>query len=156
MDPYRNFRFRLLWQGQAVAGLTRVAGMSRPSGTVREGGDPSSPHILPGQTAFDPITLERGVTCDVGFEAWVNRIWVYSNTGADPTALTDFRRDLTLELRNEAGQTVVAYDLFRCWPSEYTALPELDASMNAVAIQTLVLQNEGWSRRDVDPPVESA
>jgi phage tail-like protein len=61
-------------------------------------------------------------------------------------SLKDFRKDITIELYNEAGQKVIAYNVYRCWVSEYQSLPELDANGNAVAIQSITLQNEGWER----------
>ena len=61
-------------------------------------------------------------------------------------SLADFRKDIVLELLNEAGQVVLAYKIFRCWPSEYQALPELDANAAAIAIQMLKLESEGWER----------
>src|SRR6202012_416353 len=107
---------------------------------------------MPGQTEYDQITLERGVTHDSAFELWANKIWdhshpamnkPHSSVASSDEALTDFRKDLVLELYNEAGQKVLAYNLHGCWPSEYTALPELDVTSNAVAIASLILQNEG-------------
>ena len=147
-DPYMNFKFRIKWNGQYVAGISRVSNLRRSTQTTnfREGGDPSSPHILPGQTSYDPITLERGVTQDVQFEQWASQVWNFQAKAGMESSLANFRRNITLEVYNDAGQLVLAYNIYNCWPSEYIALPELDASANAVAIQTLVLQNEGWAR----------
>jgi phage tail-like protein len=154
-DPYKNFKFRVKWDGRYVAGVSKVSVLKRTTEVVehREGGDLSYMRKSPGQTKFEPITLERGVTHDPEFEAWANRVWFY---GANPTegrqmSLKDFRKDITLELLNEAGQVALAYKIYRAWPSEFSALPELDASANATAIQTLVLQNEGWER-DIEQP----
>jgi phage tail-like protein len=121
----------------------------------REGGDPSTVRRSPGQTTFEPITLERGVTHDTEFEKWANKVWnLGSGLGAE-VSLKDFRKDIIIELYNEAGQLAIAYKVYRCWVSEYQAVPELDASANAVAIQTLTLQNEGWERDyEVAEPTE--
>ena len=145
-DPYKNFKFRVKWDNRYVAGVSKVGGLKRTTEVVkhREGGDPSTSRKSPGRTKYEAITLERGVTHDLEFERWANKVW---NLGSSPeVSLKDFRKDLTLELYNEAGQVVIAYRLFRCWPSSFEALPDLDANGGAVAIQTLVIQNEGWER----------
>jgi phage tail-like protein len=147
-DPYKNFKFRVKWDGRYVAGISKVGGLTRTTEVVshREGGDPSSTRKSPGQTSYGPITLERGVTHDTDFEAWANKIWAYGSGVGQEISLKDFRKDIIIELYNEAGQKVLAYNVFRCWVSEYTAMPELDASANAVAIQSITLQHEGWER----------
>jgi len=156
-DPYKNFKFRVNWDGKYVAGVSKVGGLSRKTEVVkhREGGDPSSSRSSPGQTSYDPITLERGVTHDEEFERWANKVWTYGNAVGQEVSLKDFRKDITIELLNEAGQIVIAYKVYRCWVSEYKPLPELDASANAVAIQSITLENEGWERdADVGEPDE--
>jgi phage tail-like protein len=147
-DPYKTFKFRLKWDGRYVAGVSKVSALSRSTEVVefREGGDPSTVRRSPGQTKFEAITLERGVTHDPEFERWANKVWNFGSGLGAETSLQDFRKDVTLEFYNEAGQLALAYNIFRCWPSEFQALPELDASANAVAIQTLKLENEGWER----------
>lgn len=147
-DPYKNFKFRIKWDGRYVAGISKVSVLQRTTEVVefRVGGDPSTVRKSPGQTKFEPITLERGVTHDPDFDKWAHKVWNFrAGLGAE-TSLKDFRKDITIELYNEAGQLALAYNVFRCWPSEYHALPELDASGNAVAIQTLKLENEGWQK----------
>jgi phage tail-like protein len=147
-DPYKNFKFRVKWDGRYVAGVSKVGALKRTTELVehREGGDPSSSRKSPGRTKYEPITLERGVTHDTEFENWANKVW---NFGAGPGAessLADFRKDIIIDIFNEAGQKALSYKIYRCWVSEYQALPELDANANAVAIQTLKLENEGWER----------
>jgi phage tail-like protein len=147
-DPYKNFKFRLKWDGRYVAGVSKVSALKRTTEVVkhREGGDPSTSRKSPGRTEFEAITLERGVTHDVEFEQWANKVW---NQGAGlgaQVSLKDFRKDLILELYNEAGQLALAWKIYRCWVSEFQALPELDANANAVAIAHLKLENEGWER----------
>jgi phage tail-like protein len=151
-DPYKNFKFRLKWDGKYVAGVSKVSGLKRTTEVVehREGGDPSTTRKSPGLTKFEPITLERGVTQDHEFENWVNKVWKFGAGLGAEVALADFRKNIILEFYNEAGQKVLAYNIFRCWPSEYEALPGLDAHANAVAIEHLKLENEGWER---DPTV---
>ena len=147
-DPYKNFKFRVKWDGKYVAGVSKVSGLKRTTEVVehREGGDPSTSRKSPGRVKFEAITLERGVTHDVEFEQWANKVWNFGSGLGAEVSLKDFRKDLIVELYNEAGQLVVAYKVFRAWVSEYQALPDLDANANAVAIQTLKLENEGWER----------
>lgn len=149
-DPYKNFKFRVKWDGKYVAGVSRVSALKRTTEVVehREGGDPSRVRKSPGQTNYEPITLERGVTHDEEFEKWANSI--HSLQGDAAMSLRDFRKDIIIELLNEQGSIVKRYIVFRCWVSEYTAMPDLDAAGNAVAIESMVLQNEGWER---DPAV---
>lgn len=148
VDPYKNFKFRVKWGGKYVAGVSKVGALKRTTEPVehREGGDPSSVRKSPGQTKYEPITLERGVTHDVEFEKWANKVWNYGSGLGAEVSLQDFRKDITIEVYNEAGQLAISYNVYRCWVSEYQAIPELDASGKAVAIQTIKLENEGWER----------
>lgn len=150
-DPYKNFKFRVKWDGRYVAGVSSVSGLRRVTEVIehREGGDPSTSRKSPGLTQFDAVRLERGVTHDDAFESWANNVWRLGTGPGAEVALRDFRKDVVIELYNEAGQLALAYKLYRCWPSEYQALPDLDANMTGVAMQVLVLQTEGWER-DVD------
>jgi phage tail-like protein len=147
-DPYKNFKFRVKWDGQYVAGISKITGLKRTTEVVkhREGGDPSTSRKSPGRNEFEAITLERGVTHDVAFELWAGKVWqLGAGLGAE-VSLTDFRKDIIIEVYNEAGQKVLAYNIYRCWVSEYQALPDFDANANAVAIQHIKLENEGWER----------
>jgi phage tail-like protein len=147
-DPYKNFKFRVKWDGRYVAGVSKVGALKRTTEVVkhRDGGDPSSSRKSPARTEYEPITLERGVTHDTEFEKWANKVWNFGSGLGAETSLKDFRKDIILEIYNEAGQLVLAYRIFRCWVSEYQAAPDLDANANAVAIQTIKLENEGWER----------
>ena len=147
-DPYKNFKFRVKWDGQYVAGVSKVGGLKRTTEVVkhREGGDPSSSRKSPGRTEYEAITLERGVTHDPEFEKWANKVWNFQSGLGTEVSLKDFRKDLIIEVYNEAGQLVLSYNVYRCWVSEFQALPDLDANANAVAIQTIKLENEGWER----------
>jgi phage tail-like protein len=158
-DPYKNFKFRVRWDGRYVAGVSKVSALSRSTEVVehREGGDPSSVRKSPGQVKYEPITLERGVTHDPEFERWANKVWSFGAGLSAEVSLRDFRKDIIIELYNEAGQLALAYKVYRCWVSDFQALPELDASGNAIAIQTLKLENEGWERDyEVTEPEEPA
>ena len=147
-DPYKNFKFRLKWDGRFVAGVSKMTALKRTTEVVkhRHGGDPSSSRKSPGRTEWEAITLERGVTHDLEFEQWASKVWnLGAGLGAE-ISLKDFRKDIQVEVYNEAGQKVLAYNILRCWVSEYQALPDLDANANAVAIQHIKLENEGWTR----------
>lgn len=156
-DPYKNFKFRVRWDGRFVLGVSKVGALKRSTEVVehREGGDPSTTRKSPGRSKFEPITLERGVTYDPEFERWSNKVWNYGAGLGAEVSLADFRKDIMIELYNEAGQLAKAWKVFRCWVSEVQALPELDANANAVAIESLKLENEGWERDlDVVEPAE--
>jgi len=151
-DPYKNFKFKLKWDGAYVAGISKVSALKRTTEVVkhREGGDASTSRKSPGRTEYEAITLERGVTHDLAFEQWANKVWDYQNAQAQnadqEVSLADFRKDVIIDFFNEAGQKVISYHVYRCWVSEYQALPDLDANANAVAIQHIKLENEGWER----------
>jgi len=147
-DPYKNFKFRVSWDGKTVAGVSKISGLKRTTEVVkhRSGGDHSSSRKSPGRTEYEAITLERGVTHDGEFEKWANKVWDYNGNPGMETSLQDFRKDLIIDLLNEAGQPVLSYRVFRCWVSEYQASSDLDANANAVLIQHLKLENEGWER----------
>ena len=151
-DPYKNFKFRVKWDGQYVAGLSKMGALKRTTEVVehREGGDPSMSRKSPGRSKWDPITLERGVTHDLAFQAWADKVWDFNGGPGAESSLADFRKDILVELYNEANQKVIAYKIYRCWVSAWQSLPDLDANANAVAIQTITLENEGWER---DPDV---
>ncbi len=156
-DPYKNFKFRIKWDGRYAAGVSKISGLRRTTEVIhhREGGDPSTSRKSPGVTEFEPITLERGVTHDPEFENWANKVWSLGAGFGTEVSLKDFRKDIVLELYNEAGQLVLAYKIYRCWVSEYEILPDLDANANAIAIEHIKLENEGWERdQSVKEPVE--
>jgi phage tail-like protein len=152
-EPYERFRFRVKWDGRYVAGISRVSPLVRTTEVVeeREGGSTDVHRKQPGGTDYAPIVLERGITQDEEFEKWANLVWSFGS-GAD-AAPENFRKDIIIELYNEAGQLVLAYKVYRCWVSRYEALPELDAAARGVAIEHIRLENEGWARDlSVVPP----
>lgn len=146
IDPYKNFKFRVKWDGEIVAGVSKVSALKRSTEVVshREGGDISTPRHSPASSKFEPITLERGITFAPEFEEWANL--VYSTEGDGAVSLLLFRKNIIIDFLNLQGTVVRSYRVFRCWVSEYTSLPELDANANAIAFETLVLQNEGFER----------
>ena len=158
-DPYKNFKFRIKWDNKYVAGISKVGSLKRTTEVVkhRAGGDASSSQKSPGRTEYDAITLERGVTHDKEFEQWANKVWNYGAGLGMEVSLLDFRKDLIIEVYNEAGQVAITYNVFRCWVSEFQAMADLDANGNAVLIQHIKLENEGWQRDDsVTEPTEAA
>jgi phage tail-like protein len=153
LTPYSNFRFQVLFGTNVVAGITKVSGLSRSTQVIkhREGADPRTIHLAPGQTEYGPITLERGVSYDVAFAQWANKVFDYSNsTGTAPTAmdtsLLDFRQSITINVYNESGQKVLAYNVYNAWVSEFNAMSELDGMGNALIVESMTIQNEGWER----------
>jgi phage tail-like protein len=160
-DPYKNFKFRVKFglNPNYVAGVSKVSALKRTTEMVehREGGDPSSSHKSPGRTKYEAITMERGVTHDTEFEAWANKVWNFNNAQAPAdqrqkeVSLKDFRKNLTIDVFNEAGQKVLSYQVFRAWVSEFTAQADLDANANAILIQSIKIEHEGWVR---DPSVK--
>jgi phage tail-like protein len=155
VDPYKKFKFRIKWDGKTVAGVSKMSPLKRSTDVIvhREGGDASVERKSPGKTHYDAIVLERGVTHDPEFEAWANLVF---NRASNSMSLKTFRKDLTIELLNEAGMVAIVYRVYRCWVSEYTALPDLDAGANAVAIQSIKIENEGWERdTSVPEPAET-
>lgn len=153
-DPFLTYNFLVKWDGQAVAAVTKVTGLVKKTASVtfRSGGQSQTPFKIPGITDYAPVTLERGVTFDVVFEQWANKMWYYPNTQAlgEEVSLADFRKNIQIELYNQAGQIVTRYNIYNCWPSEYTALPDLDSEANTVALARLTLEHEGW---DMDTSV---
>mgnify|MGYP001043024183 FL=1 len=156
-DPYRTFKFQILIDGKPVAGLKKMGALKRKTEAIkwRSAGDPSKERILPGGTSYEPITLEQGLSHDPVFENWaalVNNI-----EGDAAMSLKNFRKDIVINVLNLQGQVAISYKVYRAWVSEYQALPEMDAgTMNAVGIQTLTLQHEGWQRDGaVSEPTES-
>lgn len=151
-DAYKQFKFRVKWDGRYVAGVSKASALRRTTEVIehREGGDPSTSRKSPGRTNYEAITLERGVTQDAEFEQWANSVWQLGAASCEEVSLKDFRKDVVLELYNEAGQLVLAYNIYRCWVSSYEALPDLEADSGRVAIEQITLENEGWER---DPSV---
>jgi phage tail-like protein len=146
-DPYKNFKFRVKWDGRYVAGISKVGGLKRTTQVVkhRYGGDQSFQRLSPGASAHEAITMERGLTHDPEFENWAFLIWNYGGGPGAQQSLKNFRKDIILEVHNEAGQVALAYKIYSCWVSEY-ALPEFDANANGVAIEHLKIENHGWER----------
>jgi phage tail-like protein len=146
-DPYRTFKFQILIDGKPVAGLKKMGALKRKTEAIkwRSAGDPSSERILPGGTSYEPVTLEQGLSHDPVFENWANLV---NNVEGDAAmSLKNFRKDIVINVLNLQGIVAISYRLYRAWVSEYQALPEMDAgAMNAVGIQTITLQHEGWQR----------
>jgi len=146
IDPYKNFKFTVVWDKVTVAGVSKISALKRTTEVVshRHGGDLSTPRHQPGASKFEPITLERGITYAREFRDWANL--VYSAQGDGAVSLRNFRKDIIINLHNLQGTVVHSYKVFRCWVSEFVALPELDANANAIAFEHVVLQNEGFDR----------
>ncbi len=144
LDPYKNFRFRVRWDGKYIPGVTKVTWLKRSTVPIvtRDGDDPTKSLLSPGTWKFDAVTLERGITHDAEFEAWANLSYQVGGN----MSLKNFRKDINIELLNEQGTVVKSYRVYRCWVSQYQVLPCLDANAPSVAIETITLENEGWER----------
>ena len=156
-DPYKQFKFRVKWDGKYIYGITTVSGLIRTTEVVtnREGAEPSIDRRSPGLTTYEPIVLERGRTHDTEFEEWANKVWNFGSGLGSEVSLADFRKDIAIELLNEAGQLVMRWFVYRCWPSEYVPVAGFDANNPKTAIESITLQHEGWERDyDVTEPVE--
>ena len=147
-DPYKQFKFRVKWEGRYVPGIFRVSGLNRKTEVVlsRQGVEQSIDHRSPGRTAYEPITLERGRTHDTTFEQWANKVQNFGSSLGSEISLQDYRKDIIIELLNEAGQLVMAWKVYRCWPSEYSAIRGIDALKKDIAVESMVLEHEGWER----------
>ncbi len=158
MDPLLNFKFIISWAEatktdfSVVAGVSKVGALARSAEVAdyREGASPFVGRKIPGQISYEDISLERGIILDVAFEQWANKIWYYEQTAKledNQVSLKDFRKDILIQVCNQAGQVMLKYYVFNAWPTKYQALPELDASAGAdVALETLELAHEGWTR----------
>ncbi len=148
IDPYKNFKFRVKWEGKYVYGGSKLTGLKRTTEVVghRSGGDPSTSHKSPGRTKYEAVTLERGLTEDLAFHDWAGLVWKFGAALGSEVSLANFRKDIYLELYSESGHLAIAYKIYRCWVSEYQALPDLDANANAIAIEHIKIENEGFER----------
>jgi phage tail-like protein len=163
VDPYKNFKFRVLWADKRdgtpvpVLGVSKVGVLKRTTEVVnhRSGGENSTDHKSPGRTSYDGITMERGITHDREFENWANMVHPYAGDTAKD--LVNYKKELTLEVMNEKGHVAFRYFLHDCWVSEFTSMPDLDANANAVAIENIKIELEGWERdRDTKEPNEAS
>jgi phage tail-like protein len=157
VNPYLTYNFLVKWDGAYVAAVSSVSGLTRETQVVsfHAGGQPQSAVKIPGQTTYEPVRLARGITTDTAFENWASTMWSYPNTAklGNQMSMADFRKPMQIELYNQAGQLTLRYNLYNCWPSEYTALPDLDSEANTVALASLTIEHEGWDRdTTVTPP----
>jgi phage tail-like protein len=157
VDPYKNYAFWVYLDKSTtpVAGVSKVSGLKRTTAKIeyKQGGDPVTRKSI-GRTEYDPITLERGVTHDSDFEEWANAAQVLDK-GAPVTSLKNLRKEVRIELLNEEGQPVHRYLVHRAWVSEFQILSDLDAGANAVVIEHIKLEHEGWEHDlTLQEPVE--
>jgi phage tail-like protein len=157
VDPYKNYKFRVLWDGRAVLGVSKVGALKRTTTVVphRSGGENGTDHKSPGRTQYEGVTMERGITHDPEFELWANKIHPFAGDSA--MDLVGYKKDLTLEVMNEKGQVALRYFLHGCWVSEYTSVPELDSNANAIAVESIKIELDGWERDpDSKEPTEAS
>ncbi|HLN88633.1 MAG TPA: phage tail protein [Candidatus Binatia bacterium] len=146
-DPYGNFKFRVKdSNGKTILGVSKIGALRRTTEVVkfREGGRSLADTKSPGRTSCDAMILERGITYDPNFENWANMVHSYGEKAS--MDLRNYKRDLALEVMNEKGQVMKRYFLYRCWVSEYSALPQLDTNQNAILVERIKLELKGWER----------
>ena len=155
LDPYKRFKFQVIVDGEIVPGVAYVSALSRQTEIVsfRSGSFLNQLLKAPGLTRFEPIVLKRGITHDTTFEEWAEL--AYNPAGDAAMSLKNFRKDMRINLLNQQGSIVLSYMVFRAWVTEYQPLPELCADANEVAMETIVLEHEGFERdRAVTEPAE--
>jgi len=155
VDPLKNFKFKVAWDGQYVLGAASVSALTRKTEVIkhRAGGVMSTKYSSPGLNECDPVTIKNGVTMDRTFYQWAGKVWAPSNQFGMEVSLKDFRKNITLEVYNEAGQLAIAYTLYNSWPSEFQAQADLDANTGGILFQHLKLEIEGF---DIDVTVQPA
>lgn len=155
MEPAEPLLCRVRWDGREIPGVTKVSGLIRRTEvlTPRSGGDPSSLRKSPGSTSYEPIVLERFLGRDPEFERWADKVWKLGAGAGAEVLLRDFRKDIVIDLVDEIGQRVMSFRVYRCWPSDYVVMGEMDTANPSAPIEALVLQHEGWERdHAVIPP----
>jgi len=147
-QPPGTFTFRVKWDGRYVVGITRISGLARRTDVLepRAGGDPNAVHKSPGVTTHEPLVLERRLSHDKEFERWANKVWYMGGVFGAEASLGDYRKDIRIELFDESGHLAMAFQVYRCWPSDYVVLGELDTNGPSIPLEVLVLQHEGWER----------
>jgi len=147
--PFRATKFRVYFEGKSepVALVSKMTALKRTTEVVewREGGESNTVRKLAGKTKYEPITLEQGMSLDSDFEEWADRVNKWGGTDLAQKD-NEFRKELRVEVLDLDGEVVLKYKMHKCWVSEYTAVPDLDANGNAVAIKTLKIENEGWEK----------
>jgi phage tail-like protein len=147
--PYRNFKFRVYFEGKSepVALVSKMTALKRTTEVVewRQGGESNTVRKLAGKSKYEPITLEQGLSLDTDFEDWADRVNKWGGTDLSQKD-NEFRKELRVEVLDLDGEVVLKYKMHKCWVSEYTAIPDFDANANAVAIKTLKIENEGWEK----------
>ncbi|MFI4976757.1 MAG: phage tail protein [Caulobacterales bacterium] len=139
-DALRNGRFRVSWDGRVIPGVTEVSPLGRTTEVVthEEGGWSPTVQTSPGRTTFEPVTLERGLSRDTAFADWAAQ--TLQAAPANP------RKNVRLEVLGDSGQPILAYNLYRCWVSEYQPLPELDQAASGPLTERITLECDEWTR----------
>jgi Bacteriophage tail sheath protein len=139
-----RYTLRVMWDGAAIAGVTRVRGLGQLTElvTVHDGSDPNAARVIVGATKFEPVTLARAVTDDGAFETWAQAMQHGAGGGPAP------RKDVRIELHDGERRLTVAWLLKAALPVKFEA-PDLNATGNEVAIEELTLAYEGLERDDV-------
>lgn len=144
VDPYRQLRFILEIGGVAKAGFSRcdLPAATSPVIEYREGNELPTPRKLPGLNEYGPLVLETGIT-DRSIELFEWRQLV------EQGAMEEARRPVAVSLLDATGLPAARWEFREAWPSHYEA-PRLSATADEVAIERLVVVNEGFGRVDVE------
>ena len=156
IDPYKNFRFQVMWDGVVVAALSKMSALKATNEVVewRAAGDNGIVRKMPGRRKYEGVTFERGLTHDQQFVSWANQ--VTNPAGDAANSLLNYRKTVSVLVHNMQGQPVMGFNLLRAWASEFQALPEMDANANAVAIEMLKIEYEGFTMDEsVTEPAET-
>lgn len=153
-DPFRNFMFIIKFDGVEVAACRKMSGLEASVNVVEfRAGNAKYMHMerSPGRIEYQTVTFESGKTHDEHFEKWANElITTEKRTLRSPPP--NFRRNITVEVRDIDGQPALSYILYNAWVTSWTALSELAGEGNDTIIETIEVTHEGFDRQ----PVEAA
>lgn len=133
--PLPTFHFTVQWGGNRI-GFSEVTGLTQENQAIeyRDGSFPEYSSIkMPGLRKFSNVTLKRGVIkADNDFFKWLQTIRLN----------TVERRDLVISLLNEKHEPVMTWKVQNAFPVKLEG-PQLKASANEVAIESIELAHEG-------------
>jgi phage tail-like protein len=134
LDPYSGYNFSVELDGITRAGFRECSGLenSQNAGEYREGTDKNlSVRKLPGLVTHSDITLSRGITAD-------SKLWEWREKAMKGNVE---RHDISITLLDNSGNAKVTWNLFACWPRQWTG-PSLNATADDLAVEQLVLACE--------------
>ena len=90
----------------------------------------------PGPIKDGAISPENEVTLDGEFKKWES----------SRVALETVHKGIALDVYDEMGRIALVCRIWRCWVSEFLGMQDLKANPNALPIQLITLETEGWER----------